>query len=349
MCVIWEFSCEHTSKAECQNYKTRLITQPDMEVASAISDMEDDPFVDTILKTPATNIKGMKDQHPPRGQLSSSPLPPPKFLLSPTKSGVEADPTAANLHDVFCGLGIKKQKIESECHDCMLVRAREDAAVVEGERLAAEKLREEVKQHEDVKGRAQHWRKHTKSGTGTGSGAHTESGIPVWAAERQNPHRGPPRGYAAHGTSARNPVFIPDMPPANNIQARNTPHSYPSYLPNVYYDNTTTTVHQSTGVYQATGSAPTPMYNPMISGVGPYNHVHQPLQAPQPQHAYPIPILQYGAPAAETYPQFFNTQMPMVGMEMETSMQFQVEVQDVYEQYGHPQMDAQGFWRLPQM
>lgn len=141
------------------------------------------------------------------------------------------------------------------------------------------------------------------------------------------------------------------MPPANNIQARNTPHSYPTYLPNVYYDNTTTTVHQSTGVYHATRSAPAPMYNPMISGVGPYNHVHQPLLAPQPQHTYAIPILQYGAPAAETYPQFFNTQMPMLEMELEaeTSMQYQVQVQDVYEQYGYPQMDAQEFWYLPRM
>lgn len=133
------------------------------------------------------------------------------------------------------------------------------------------------------------------------------------------------------------------------MQARNIPHSYPTYLPNVYYDNTTTTVHQSTGVYHAAGPATTSMYSPMMREVGPYNHFQQPLQAPQPQHAYPIPILQYGAPAAETYPQFFNTQMPMLEMEMETSMQYQFQVQDVYEQYGQPQMDAQEFWYIPHM
>ncbi|KAF7507621.1 hypothetical protein GJ744_010291 [Endocarpon pusillum] len=340
MCVIREFSCEHTSKVECQNSKTRLITQPDMETASAIGDVEDDPFVDTNTKTPATNTKDIKDQRPTRGHFSSSPLPPPKFLLSPTKSGVEADHIAANLHDISCGLGIKKEKIKSECHDCMLMRAREEPTVLEDERRAAEKLREEVKQHEDVNGRAQNGRKQATSGTGTAGTAGTagtDGGIPVWAAGHENP----PRGIA------------PDMPPANNIQARNTPHSYPAYLPNVYYDNTntTTTVHQSTGVYHATRSATTPMYNPMISGVGPYNHVHQPMLAPRPQHAYPVPILQYGTPAAETYPQFFNTQMAMLEMEMETetSMQYQVQVQDVYEQYGHPQMDAQEFWYLPRM
>ena len=137
------------------------------------------------------------------------------------------------------------------------------------------------------------------------------------------------------------------------MQAR-TPHSYPPYLPNVYYDNTTTTIHQSTGVYQgssASALAPAPMYNSMLSGIGPYHYANQPMQAPQPQHTYTIPILQYGAPVAEAYQQYFNAQMPVLEMEMEmeTSVQFQVEVQDVYEQYAQPQIDAQGFWYLPHM
>ncbi len=186
MCVIWDFSCGHTSKVECQDCKTRLITESDMEVASAISDAEDDPFVDNNVKrTTTTNTKSVKDQRLPRGHFSSSPLPPPKFLLSPTKSTVEANPTAANLHDGSCPLDAKKKKIDSECHNCILMRAREDTDVLEYERLAAEKLHEEVKRQEDVKSHTQHWRKHTaKSGneTGTGGGRRgTEGSAPVWS------------------------------------------------------------------------------------------------------------------------------------------------------------------------
>ncbi len=373
MCVIWDFSCGHPSKIECQDYKTRLITEPDMEVASAIIDVEDDPFVDTNAKPTATNTKAIKGQLPHQGQFSSSPLPPPKFLLSPTKPPVEANPAAANLQDVLCGLSIKEEKVESECHNCILMKAREDTEILEDERAAVEKLQQEVKLQEDVKRGAQHRRKHTtKSGTGNGTGSRTGTGgggvtgggIPVWTAERANLPRKPPvglpGGYNGRGAPTRSSGVIPNMPPTNNMQARTTPHSYPPYMPNVYYDNTTTTtVHQSTGVYQGSSApapAPAPMYNPMLSGMGRYHYANQPMQAPQPQHAYAIPILQYGAPVVEAYQQYFNAQMPVLEMEMEmeTSVQFQVEVQDVYEQYAReqypqPQIDAQGFWYLPRM
>ncbi len=354
MCVIWEFSCGHPSKIECQDYKTCLITEPDMEVASTINDVEDDPFVDSNTKPTTTNTKAIKDQHPPHGQFSSSPLPPPKFLLSPKKTQVEANPTVVNPQDVLCGLVVKEKKVTGECHNCMLMKEREDTKVLEHERVAAEKLQQEVKLQEDVTSHAQHRRKHTaqsRTDTGTGGSGGTGGGVPLPTAGREDPSKGlpprPPGGYTTRGAPVRSSVIIP------NMQTRMTPHSYPPYLPNVYYDNsTTTTVHQSTGVYQsitasAPAPAPAPMYNPMLSGMGTYRYVNQPMQAPQPQHAYPIPILQHGAPVAEAYQQYSNAQMPVLEMEMETSVQFQVEVQDIYARYARPQIDAQGFWYFP--